>query len=208
MMSRIRMSKDIRHRFRFSRSKEYITACLYSVVKYYVEVDRRGKLEESEEFEKRMYTIADWLCNQDGKVGMMFMGGCGNGKTTLLKAIQYLAGQSELKYDEDKDSYLRIESAKRIVDISKSERSWSELINLPLLAIDDLGQEPTEVLEFGNVKSPLVDLFSHRYNEQLFTIVTTNLDPSELKQKYGTRIADRFREMMDKIIFEDESYRK
>ena len=32
--------------------------------------------------------------------------------------------------------------------------------------------------------------------------------PDELRDRYGIRIADRFREMIEQIIFEDGSYRK
>ena len=76
-----------------------------------------------------------------------------------------------------------------------------------MLAIDDLGKEPTEVLDYGNVLSPVVDLMEYRYQHQLFTAVTTNLTPDEIRDKYGKRIADRFNEMLEVIVFEDISYR-
>ena len=76
-----------------------------------------------------------------------------------------------------------------------------------MLAIDDLGIEPAEVMDYGNILNPVIDLISYRYNEQLFTIVTTNLNPKQIRDKYGDRIADRFNEMMKKVIFENDSYR-
>ncbi len=39
-------------------------------------------------------------------------------------------------------------------------------------------------------------------------MVTTNLTPNEIVNKYGKRIADRFNEMMEVVIFKNESYRK
>jgi DNA replication protein DnaC len=42
---------------------------------------------------------------------------------------------------------------------------------------------------------------------QLFTIITTNLTPAEIREKYGDRIADRMNEMMVKIIFNNPTYR-
>jgi DNA replication protein DnaC len=77
-----------------------------------------------------------------------------------------------------------------------------------MLAIDDLGIEPVEVMDFGNVLCPVVDLLTKRYDMQLFTIITTNLTPSEIREKYGDRIADRMNEMMVKIIFNNDTYRK
>ena len=58
--------------------------------------------------------------------------------------------------------------------------------------------EPREVMEFGNVYTPLIDLITTRYEEQLYTIFTTNLTPAQLEEKYGKRIVDRLNEMVEK----------
>ena len=71
-----------------------------------------------------------------------------------------------------------------------------------------MGTEPREVMEFGNVYTPLIDLISTRYEEQLYTIFTTNLTPAQLEEKYGKRIVDRLNEMVEKVVFENESYRR
>jgi DNA replication protein DnaC len=62
-------------------------------------------------------------------------------------------------------------------------------------------------MDFGNVLCPVVDLLTKRYDMQLFTIVTTNLTPAEIREKYGDRVADRMNEMMVKVIFNNETYR-
>ena len=72
-----------------------------------------------------------------------------------------------------------------------------------LIIVDDLGTEPREVLEFGNVYTSLIDLITTRYEEQLYTIFTTKLE-----EKYGKRIVDRLNEMVEKVVFENESYRR
>ena len=41
----------------------------------------------------------------------------------------------------------------------------------------------------------------------LFTFITTNLTKSQIREKYGNRIADRFNEMLEVIIFKNETYR-
>ncbi len=72
-----------------------------------------------------------------------------------------------------------------------------------------MGEEPKTVLEYGNAINPIVDLFEERYNRQLFTIITTNLDPNEISEKYGVRIADRFREMLAIVSFgNQDSFRR
>jgi DNA replication protein DnaC len=57
-------------------------------------------------------------------------------------------------------------------------------------------------------KAEAVEMLTKRYDMQLFTIITTNLTPSEIREKYGDRIADRMNEMMVKIIFNNDTYRK
>jgi DNA replication protein DnaC len=73
--------------------------------------------------------------------------------------------------------------------------------------IDDIGIEPKEVMDFGTITTPVVDLLEARYNRLKYTFVTTNLTPSELSEKYGPRLADRFREMFHVIGYDHPSYR-
>lgn len=76
-----------------------------------------------------------------------------------------------------------------------------------MLGIDDLGTEPSEVLDYGNIYTPVIDLLTKRYEEQLFTIITTNLTPQQIRRHYGDRIADRLNEMVKKIVFNNCTYR-
>ena len=77
-----------------------------------------------------------------------------------------------------------------------------------VLCIDDLGLEPTEVLDFGNAINPVIEIMEHRYRQQLFTFITTNLTPKQIREKYGDRIADRFNEIMKCIVFANPTFRK
>lgn len=76
-----------------------------------------------------------------------------------------------------------------------------------MLGIDDLGTEPSEVLDYGNIYTPVIDLLTKRYEEQLFTIITINLTPQQIRGHYGDRIADRLNEMVKKIVFNNCTYR-
>ena len=55
----------------------------------------------------------------------------------------------------------------------------SQILNqdIDVLGLDDLGTEQSEVLDYGNVYTPVIDLLTKRYVEQFFTIITTNLTP-------------------------------
>lgn len=158
--------------------------------------------------------VASHLVNPK-KFGLMLAGTCGNGKTTLMNAIQsatsWLSKNKLFGKDEFGD-YIKmcitIVPAKDIIARCKDFHDMESLKKTPYLGIDDMGTEPIEVMDYGNICNPVIDLIDYRYNRQLTTFVTTNKTPNELRDRYGVRIADRFREMIEQVVFEDGSYRK
>lgn len=146
------------------------------------------------------------------KFGLMLAGTCGNGKTSLLNAIQSATNLLNLKYEvrSDKEEKIAISiiDVKDIIANCKDYQMMEVYKKTPYLGIDDMGKEPKEVLDYGNVCNPVIDLIEYRYDKQLTTFITTNLTPDEFKDKYGERITDRFREMIEKIVFNGGSYRK
>ena len=140
----------------------------------------------------------------------MLCGLYGNGKSTLVKALQQLVNYLDIKDENDGMRWgFRILDAKEIAWMCREERkAWNELRHVKMLAIDDLGTEPVEVMDYGNRQNPVIDLLYKRYDNQLTTIITTNLRPKEISETYGERIADRLREMSYNIVFENKSYRK
>lgn len=188
---------------------------------YHTEVTRRGGIPNINEEQKQCIgEAAKWLRDPTGQPGLMLQGLYGNGKTTLMKAIVALINDL---YDScltsEKYSVKTID-AKEIVriGISNSDKQREEFKRLcwePLLAIDDLGEEPAEIVSYGMIYTPVKDLLLERYKRQAFTIVTTNLvnvpgdeEKQELTDHYGKRVVDRFREMMKIIVFKNPSYRK
>ncbi len=194
-------------RFRLPMTEAHASQFLSTA--YQVEVEARGfTCVFDTHTSQHIAAIARWLTAPRPKFGMLLCGQCGNGKTTLVRA---LASVIRLLYSDEVPSfqrYLRMVDAKQIVAIARrDDKDFSKLCSADLLAIDDLGIEPSEVLEYGNAISPAIDLLTHRYNNQLFTIVTTNLTPQQIREHYGDRIADRFAEMMERIVFSNQSYR-
>ena len=109
---------------------------------------------------------------------------------------------------------MRLITAKNICRLCAASEKFKEqyddynsLFNEPMMIIDDLGEEPREVMVYGMIHTPIIDIISERYAKQCMTIVTTNLETDDLKEKYGPRIYDRFQEMLTPIVFENESYR-
>lgn len=175
----------------------------YTVLKccYRVEVEARHRqLILDEHTEQALKQVAEWLTDSNGKFGLLICGNVGNGKTTMLNAIK-----SAIRY---MDEGFRAETANYVSCVAKDPIEFGSLRAVPHLGIDDIGTEPLEVVDYGNVIYPMVELINYRYSRQLFTIMTTNLTPKQIREKYGDRIADRFNEMMHKIIFTNDTYRK
>lgn len=178
-------------------------------VSYSLEVEyRQRKLEMTDEIRSCIKQAAHFLVD-GSKFGLLLCGTPGNGKTTLMRAICSLIASAEVPCEVNEVWELRYVSAKDIVRMAKQdERKFNELCAYRALAIDDLGEEPVEVLSYGNVLNPVIDLLSYRYDKQLLTIVTSNTPSAKIRERYGDRVADRFNEMMQVIIFTNPSFRK
>lgn len=221
-MSEITPRLTTEARFRFNMSPQDALDLLTAAYQYEVQRrQRRFMLDKNTE--SNLIKLAEYLTMPVPKFGIMCCGTCGNGKTTLMYAFQrvvnYLQDRGHFSFLDNEYTRFRagmqIFHAKEIVKMAKDYKAFKELQGRTMLAIDDLGTEPTEVLDYGNVLSPVVDLIEHRYNKQLFTFITTNLvansedkETVTIRKKYGDRIADRFNEMLHVIIFKDITYRK
>lgn len=187
---------------------------IYAAMSYEVKI-RGGKMQLDADTHSHILQAARWLTDAAGKPGLMLCGLCGNGKTTLAKAIASLIGfltKREAGYSRSKT--MELITAKDVCRLcAASEKfkdrydEYNKLFSEEMLIIDDLGEEPREVMVYGMIHTPIIDLISERYANQMMTIVTTNLETDQLCDKYGVRIYDRFQEMLTPIVFENESYR-
>lgn len=162
--------------------------------------------------------LAEFITSDDVHHGVMFLGSVGNGKTTLMRAFQAAINYLDVRerhFHFMDDPYtgtpchprLDFYDARALAEKVKDKKRFDAVKNTMLLAIDDLGTDPGQKLDYGNVLTPMSELLEYRYSRDLFTIITTNLDANEMEQKYDGRIRDRMREMFARIIFEQDSYR-
>lgn len=210
-MEMLSRRRNMRSRFSLQMSFEDAKKALSVAVEVEVK-SRYGTFELTEDVDSQLSKMAKWLVSKNQKCGMMFCGGVGNGKTTLMKAFQNLLNTLNIRNENDTEGYrpygIRIVDAKSIVEKYQTNRhEFVGMKRCDMLGIDDLGNEQLEILEYGNVYTPVVDLLSARYENQLFTIVSTNLTPSQIRERYGERIADRFNEMMERIVFKNSTFR-
>ncbi len=160
----------------------------------------------------------DWL---------ILSGGYGLGKTHLaIAAAKEIMKYYAKKYIEENPNSLRYtRTSKKIIFVNSSELVQeirdsydSDMINeqkvmnsykmIPLLIIDDLGTEKAS--EWQHEKIYMI--MNYRYNEELCTIVTTNLDHQGLEEQISARVVDRMIHAAGggKFLwkFEGESYRR
>ena len=143
------------------------------------------------------------------RYGVMLCGLCGNGKTTVMRAFQNLLNVIRIPDNYHRTVYgMPIVNAVHIAHLCRnSYTEFLRLCDMEMLGIDDMGIEPVEVQEFGNMHRPLTDLLARRYENRGFSFITTNLVPQQIRKLYGDRIADRLNEMVDKIVFDNPSFR-
>lgn len=211
LMSAIKRNQITIPRFRLNLSAQDALDLLTAHYQVAVEF-RHCKFVLDENTSNALVKLAQYLTQPNPKFGVLFCGTCGNGKTTLTYALQktinFLDNRKHFSFlGEYFEVGMPLIDAKELVELSRSPKKFDDIRSRSMLAIDDMGKEPAEVLDFGNVTNPIIDLIEYRYHHQLFTVITTNLDPDMIKKKYGHRVADRFREMLHVIVFQDISYR-
>ncbi len=125
--------------------------------------------------------------------GLWFMGDVGTGKTSLAMLVSKHAldaGRSVAIY-----SLPRLLAEIRTTYDDSSDRSYLALIDrlvaVDLLHIDDVGAEKTSewVLE------QLYAIVNARYEDRRAVILTTNLDPEQLREQITARTVSRLIEM-------------
>ena len=200
--------RPMKARFKLPMSEEEAYAYLFAAV--IAEVEYRHRTFCTNEYlESQLHDMADWLTSPSSCFGALLCGGCGNGKSTMLKAFQQLLNYLHVPKPYNDGTYgIQIVDAKYIAYLCKNNyEAYRKLVSADMLGIDDLGTEPSEVMDYGNVYTPVIDLLTKRYEEQMFTVITTNLTPQQIRGHYGDRIADRLNEMVKKIVFNNGTYR-
>lgn len=186
---------------------------------------RRREFRATPGFAAHVREVARWLTDPgDPTFGLFLCGRAGNGKTTLLRALksvyrlwrgtatksvgrQWPEPGFVLVHAKELAGMARAEASNPGRGDAKAER-YKTLRDIEVLAIDDLGIEPVEANAYGNVVQAVTDVLAHRYDGQLCTLATSNLDASEIAGRYDERVADRMREMMRVVNFgQDASFR-
>ena len=173
-----------------------------ALVKYFRRDDEFLKIHESFSFDK----------------GILLRGPVGSGKTRMFKIwrdvlqawpfgqkIQIVSTSTIVsQYNVDGDLIFTGNNAAR--KTASSNSTYGNWYLESDTVIDDIGAEPIggkyqrcDVME---------TMFLRRYDYDLLTHGTTNLDGDQLLERYGLRVYDRLREMFNTISLTGESRRK
>lgn len=134
-------------------------------------------------------------------LNLVLSGKSGLGKTFLLNCIYERVvsrGHSAVRIT----AYRMFEAMRRQhFASSQDEQDFQQLIDAPLLLIDDLGSEPM----MRNITTEyLFTLLNERIAAKRHTVVATNMSNDEIKSHYGERVASRLLGKGHSGIFELE----
>lgn len=225
MFSQLMKRKHTAIRFKLPYTAKQVYTMIIEACRVEV-LHRHRKFVLSEQYKSHLWDIAKWLTSDDSTFGLFLCGGAGNGKTTILRALQNLVcflRADEIYSTTQRDYPIKgymIVPAKELVLLAKAYNNptnlndsdvskFKRLRDIEILAIDDLGTEPRESMHYGDYITAAMDVIAHRYEQQFCTFVSSNLSAAEIADYYDERIADRFREMMHIVNFSTEqSFRK
>lgn len=98
------------------------------------------------------------------------------------------------------DMYARLRPRHRV----DSEEEFERYLNARVLVIDDLGAaKASEFTEEVNYR-----LINHRYQNELPTLITSNVLPRDLAASLGERVASRLTEMADRVVLKGTDRRR
>jgi len=134
--------------------------------------------------------IIDWMVDTKGR-GLILMGTCGLGKSTILNyvlpAIFYVKVKKNLKSISAKD-------------LGVIEKSPS-----PFIIIDDLGTESIKN-DYGTKVDAAVDAIAYAEDSSKTLLITTNLGKIGLEKRYDKRTYDRLKKCRG-VVITGESFR-
>jgi len=135
--------------------------------------------------------IIDWLVDTKGR-GLMLMGDCGLGKSTILNYVI--------------PAIFRTKTNKLLTSIPAKELGQIERSDASFIIIDDLGTESIKN-DYGTKIDAVADAISYAEDSSKTLLITTNLDAEDLSKRYDERTLDRLRKCKV-VVIRGKSFRK
>ena len=139
--------------------------------------------------------------------GLMLQGSYGCGKSLLMESYAHLQNWMIRKFSMRFGMITYINSFE-LVNRLKTEDL--KLYSKRPLVIDEFGREPKQMMDYGNITTPMIDLLCARADTATITHATTNFKLERLAtpEYYGAMVGDRLRAMFNFITLDGESRRR
>jgi DNA replication protein DnaC len=174
------------------QAQSELSSLTWHVDRTFETFEPRGELpkEQRENLRRALDLAQAYAEAPDG--WLVFTGPGGSGKTHLAAAIANAygarSGRSAL-FVVVPDLLDHLRAAFGPQSMVPYDKRFEEVRNAPLLVLDDLGTESATAW----AREKLYQLFNHRYNARLPTVITTAIPIDELDPRLATRIADTSR---------------
>jgi DNA replication protein DnaC len=136
--------------------------------------------------------VVRWLSDTEGK-GLFLIGNCGRGKSVIL------TGVIPLIFNAKKGKILKPIPARKLHTITEYKT--------PFIVVDDIGTEEI-VNDYGTKIDAVENAIFEAEDDLKLLLLTSNLDASAIKQRYGDRIYDRIRRLCKVVFMKGDSLRK
>ena len=157
--------------------------------------------------EERVYNSCAEFAHGFGRCprNLLLFGAPGLGKTHLSAAIAREVSEKgfSVVYDTAARVFERFEIQKFSRE-NAADNDVERILSCDLLILDDLGTEMTTAF----VQSALYQIINTRLMEKKSTIISTNLTPEKLEQRYSAQIASRIEGEYQLLPFVGEDIRK
>lgn len=136
--------------------------------------------------------IAEWLSNNKGK-GLLFYGSNGRGKTVLCSKVLPIIFQHYLNIEFSQFDAIDLGESYRS-SLGNTELMWSRN---PLF-VDDIGTESI-INDYGEKHDIVSELIDKAEKNNRLLVLTTNLTPDEISDRYGLRTLDRLKAIVKSV---------
>lgn len=152
--------------------------------------------------------VNGWEKAKAGGYGLLFLGGCGTGKTHLACAIMLELMERYLfvypRYYKVSEIFSAVRSTYQTGVITNEEEMLKFFSSIQLLVIDEVGIQKGSEAE----KRILFSILDNRVTSNKPTILMSNLGPKALAELLGDRLYDRVRSKCVPMLFAGPSMRK
>tara|TARA_R110002167_G_scaffold73711_2_gene206457 strand:+ start:1923 stop:2501 length:579 start_codon:yes stop_codon:yes gene_type:complete len=136
--------------------------------------------------------VIKWMSDTEGK-GLFLLGNCGRGKSIIITGVLPLIFNAKI------GKILKPIPARKLHTVIEYKS--------PFIVIDDIGTEEI-INDYGTKIDAVENAIFEAEDDLKLLLLTSNLDASAIKQRYGDRIYDRIRRLCKVVFMRGDSLRK